>query len=196
MTVLSNFIARRYSKQALWTLFLVCAFPFHFWTLLMVFRDMDWVIARTNIGDAIGVGSYGMLFALLESVVIFLVIVLMGFFTPKQWNIDRRVAFLSLLWMIVALWGIFGQLRYLWNLSLPLPVMQLLEGTSHPFRLLYLIYLAAVLPSVLLPVYWFIKSSQSVKWMQELIERLSTLTMFYLLFDVTGLVIVIVRNLL
>lgn len=162
----------------------------------MVFRDMDWVIARTNIGDAIGVGSYGMLFALLESIIIFIVIAVLGFLTPKQWDIDRRVAFLSLLWMIVALWGIFGQLRYLWNLSLPSPVVHLLSGTSHPFRILYLIYLAVVIPSVLLPAYWFIKSSKSVKWMQELIERLSTLTMFYLFFDVTGLIIVIIRNLL
>jgi hypothetical protein len=56
-------------------------------------------------------------------------------------------------------------------------------------------YLAVVIPSILIPVYLFIRSNNSIKWMQDLTERLSILTMFYLLFDVAGFVIVIIRNL-
>ena len=195
MTTLKNWISRRYSRQGLWSLFLICAFPIHLWTLILVSRDMDWVIARTNVWDAIGVGSYGMIFALGESILLFVVVVLLGLLLPGHWQQERRVAFLSLLVIIVSLWAIFGQLRFLWNLSLPLSIQQILARSAHPFRLLYALYLAAVVPSVALPVYFFLRSATSVRWMQELTERLSVLTMFYLLFDAAGLLIVLVRNL-
>lgn len=156
---------------------------------------MDWVIERTNVWDAIGVGSYGLVFALAESLVIFVVIALLGFLTPAHWEIDRRIAFLSLLVIITALWGMISQLRFLWNISLPSPVLQLIAQSEHPLRLLYAISLAIVLPTVLLPVYLFTRSNKSVKFMQELTERLSMLTLSYLLFDLLGLVIIIIRNL-
>jgi hypothetical protein len=190
-----NSIKHRYSKQGLWSLFLVCAFPLHLWALILIFRDMDWVIERTNVWDAIGVGSYGMVFALIETLVIFVVIALLGFFTPAQWDIDRRIAFLSLLIIITALWAMISQLRFLWNISLPFPVMQFIARSEHPFRLLYALSLAIVVPTILVPVYLFIRSNKSVKFVQELTERLSMLTLSYLLFDLLGVVIVIIRNL-
>jgi uncharacterized membrane protein len=156
---------------------------------------MSWVIERTNVWDAIGVASYGMIFALVESIFIFVVIALLGFVTPKQWTGDRRIAFLSLLVIITALWGMISQLLFLWNISLPIPVLRFVAQSEHPLRLLYVIGLAIVLPTVLLPIYLFIRSNKSVRFMQELIERLSMLTMVYLFFDLAGLIIVIIRNL-
>jgi len=185
----------KYSKQGLWSLFLICAFPLHLWTLILVFRDMDWVIQRTNVWDAVGVGAYGMLFAFAESIILFTGIVLFGLLLPNRWQSERRVAFLSLLVMLTAFWAVFGQLRFLWNLSLPMPLSLILARSDHPFRLLYAMYLAVVIPSILIPVYVFVRSNNSIKWMQDLTERLSTLTMFYLLFDAAGLVIVLLRNL-
>ena len=82
-----NFITQRYSRQGLWFLFLISAFPIHFWTLILVFRDISWLTERTNAWDAIGVASYGMVFAFVESVVIFLVLALLGLLTPKQWEL-------------------------------------------------------------------------------------------------------------
>jgi hypothetical protein len=156
---------------------------------------MSWVIERTNVWDAVGVASYGMIFALAESILIFIVMALLGFLTPRQWDTERRVAFLSLLVIVIGGWSIFGQARYVWNWSLPAPLFQFLISSDHPFRLLYAIYLAAIVPTILLPVYLFLKSRNSTRWMQEFMERLSTLTVFYLVFDMIGLVIVIVRNL-
>jgi len=156
---------------------------------------MSWVIERTNLWDAIGVISYGMVFALAESIILFVMIALLGLLTPKQWDTDRRVAFLSLLVILTGIWGILRQARYVWEWSLPLPLLQFLAQSDHPFRFLYVMYLAVVVPTVLLPVYLFLRSKKSTQWMKELMERLSTLTVFYLVFDMIGLVIVIVRNL-
>jgi hypothetical protein len=185
----------RYSKQKLWSLFLTCAFPFHLWTLIQVFRDVSWVTERTNAWDAVGVASYGMLFALVESLLAFLVVVLLGLVTPRYWDDDRRIAFLSLLFLITAVWGMISQLLFIWNIQLPSQTMEFLVRSGHPLRWLYGGSLAIVLATVLLPVYLFFGSSKFSLLVQDFTDRLSVLTIFYLLFDLAGLTIVIVRNL-
>jgi hypothetical protein len=192
---MTTFVTRRYSRQGLWSLFLVCAFPLHFWTLLLLFRDISWLAERTNLWDAIGVAAYGMLFAFTESVLIFLVVAVLGLLTPKQWEDNRRITFLSLLILIISVWGMIGQLLFLWNVSLPAQAIQFLRSFSHPLRMLYTASLMIVAPTVLLSVYSFIRSDKAVPFMQNLVERLSVLTIFYLFFDVVGLIIVIIRNL-
>jgi hypothetical protein len=191
----ARFLAQRYSRQGLESLFLTCAFPLHFWALLLAFRDISWLTERTNLWDAIGVVSYGMLFALAESTVIFLLVALIGLITPPGWRSDRRITFLGLLILLVSLWAIIGQLLFLWNVSLPGQVVQFLRHSNHPLRILYLLCLAVVVPTILLPVYLFIRSKKSVAVMQDLMERFSLLTTFYLFFDAVGFVIVILRNL-
>jgi hypothetical protein len=172
----------------------MCAFPLHFWTMILVFRDVSWVIERTNVWDAVGVGSYGMLFAFLESVIIFIVVTLLGFITPKQWEVNKRIAFLSLLVLITALWGMISQLLFLWNVYLPGTVIRFIAHSAHPLWVLYSMSLAIVVPTILLPFYLFIRSDKSTGRMRDLAERLSVLTVFYLFIDLLGLIIVIVRN--
>jgi len=190
----ATFITRRYSRQGLWSLFLTCAFPLHFWTLILVFRDISWLTERTNAWDSIGVASYGMIFAFTESLLIFLVAALLGFLTPKHWETDRRIAFLGLLILIASVWGMIGQLLFLWNIFLPEQAIQFLRNSSHPLRIIYAVCLTVVTPTVLLPVYGFIRSNKAVMIMQNIMERLSLLTMFYLFFDLLALMIVIIRN--
>lgn len=190
-----NFIAQRYSKQGLWSLFLICAFPLHFWTLILAFRDISWVTERTNAWDAIGVVSYGLIFAFVESVVIFLIFALLGLLTPKQWESDRRITFLAFLVLITSVWGMISQLLFLWNVSLPAQAIEFLRRSNHPLRIMYAVCLIVVTPTVLLPAYSFIRSKKAVTVMQNLMERLALLTSFYLFFDVLGLIIIIIRNL-
>jgi hypothetical protein len=190
----AHFIAQRYSKQGLWSLFLICAFPLHLWTLIFAFRDISWLTERTNLWDAIGVVSYGMIFAFIESAVIFLVLTLLGLILPAQWYSERRIAFLSLLILLTSAWGMISQLLLVWSVPLPIQAIQFLRSSNHPLRILYAACLAVVTPTILLPVYLFIKSKKSIAFMQVLMERLSLLATFYLFFDFVGLIIVIIRN--
>jgi hypothetical protein len=190
----AHFITQRYSRQGLIALFLTCAFPLHLWTLMMVFRDISWLAERTNLWDAIGVASYGMLFAFVESVLLFLIILLVGLVIPTQWHSDRRITFLALLILITSAWGMMSQLLFLWNLSLPLPAIQFLRGSQHPLRVLYAGSLVIVASTVLLLVFFFVKLKTSVAFMQNIMERISLITMLYLLLDFLGLVIVLIRN--
>jgi hypothetical protein len=135
-----------------------------------------------------------LIFAFVESVMIFLGLVLIGFVIPWQWPSDRRITFLALLILLLSLWGIIGQLLFLWNVSLPPQAIQFLRSSSHPLRILYAACLLVVVPTILLPIYLFVRSKRSVAFMQDLMERFSLLTMLYLVFDAVSLVIVIIRN--
>jgi hypothetical protein len=187
-------IGKRYTKQGLWSLFLTCAFPLHAWTIILVLRDVGWVSERTNAWDAIGLGAYALLFAFVESLIIFFVFTLFGFLTPNHWTVDKRIAFLSLFVLILSAWGIISQLLFLWNVSLPASAIRFLAQSGHPVRIMYAASLAVVLPSVGVPVYFFLRSDRLFRSIQDLSERLSLLTVFYLFFDLAGLVIVLIRN--
>ena len=110
---------KQYSKQGLWSLFLVCAFPLHLWTIILAFRDFSWVTERTNSWDAVGVLSYGLIFAFIESVAVFLVTVLLGFLVSKKWNEDRRNALLGNLVLIASLWAMVSYLFFMLQVSIP-----------------------------------------------------------------------------
>lgn len=185
---------KRYSKQGLWALFLVCAFPLHVWTIILAFRDFSWVTERTNSWDAIGVVSYGLLFAFLESVVVFLVAMLLGFLVSGKWKEDRRLVLVGILVFITSIWAIAGYLFFMLNVSIPGAAVTFLAGLAHPLRFLYGLTLLLVLPTVVLPAYLALRSEKFVKGVQDFFERLSLLTTLYLFLDVVGLVIVIIRN--
>ena len=173
----------------------MCSFPLHLWSIVMALRDVSWVAERTNAWDAIGVVSYALVFALAESVLIFLVFLLVGLLMPRQWNSQQQLGFLGLLILLVSIWGMIGQLLFLWDLSLPEGAVQYLRHSEHPLRILYAGVLAVVAPTILIPVFLFLRSNKVVVFMQDLVERFSTMATFYLFFDLAGLVVLIVRNL-
>lgn len=172
----------------------MCAFPLHAWTLLLAFRDLSWLTDRTNAWDAVGVASYGMVYAFLESLVIFLIMALLGFLVSLKWEPDRRIALLAVLVLIASLWAIISQLFFLLNISLPGAVLSFLVHNGHPLRIIYIVLVGVVGLTVLIPTFFIMRSQRTLQFVRGLIERLSLLTLFYLFFDVVGLIIVIIRN--
>lgn len=192
---MTNFFTQRYSKQGLWSLFLMCAFPLHFWTLILVFRDIQWMTERTNFWDALGVASYAMAFAFLESLLLFLILTLLGFLVPTQWTRETRIALLTVLFLILSVWAMLSQLYFLAAVQTPGWFIFLMARTGHPVRILYALALILVTPTLALPAWFALRSEKFLKSVNSLIERLSLLSGLYLFFDVVGLIIVIIRNL-
>lgn len=186
---------KRYSKKGLWSLFLISAFPLHIWTLVLALRDFSWVSVRTNSWDAIGVISYGLLFALIESIFVFLLAVLLGFLISKKWDETRRNSLLGMLVLLTSLWAMGSYLFFLMQISVSGKIILYFASLDHPLRLLYVIVLVMVGLTISLPVYFILHSEKFLQAVQGLFERLSLLTLFYLVFDVVGLIIVIFRNL-
>jgi hypothetical protein len=191
MTTSKNYF---YNKQGLWSLYLICAFPLLFWTLLLGFRDVSWLTERTNSWDAISVIGYGMVFAFVESLIWFAVTAALGFLVSRKWSIERRVVLMGMLFLLVSLWSMLEQAYFMAGVNAPLWVMRAIAATGRPIFSMYLAAFGLVSLSVLVPVYFIIRSDKALKSIQDFMERLSTLTMLYLFLSFCGLVIIIIRN--
>jgi hypothetical protein len=172
----------------------MCAFPLHAWTLILVFRDLGWMAERTNFSDALGVGAYALLFAFFEGLISFLVMTLLGFLVSTAWDAGRRIALLTVLYWITALWSMLAQTYFLANLQAPDWFLAFLIQNGHPVRVMYALAFVVIAPTLALPAWFILRSEKAVKSINAVIERLSLLSAFYLFFDLVGLVFVIVRN--
>lgn len=183
-----------YSKQGLWTLFLMGALPLHIWTIFLALRDFDWIATRTNSWDAVGVISYGLVFAFIESVIICFIGILLGLFISKKWDEKIRIALLSILIIIPSLWSMFNQYYFLQSLSPPLALVKFAIQTGRPLLTLYLIFLFLVGCSIVIPVFFILRSHKVQKIVLEIIDRLSFLMAVYLILDVFALLVIFIRN--
>jgi len=171
------------------------AFPIHLWTIVLVLRDFSWVTERTNSWDAVGVAAYGMVFAFFESVVITIIVALLGYLLPKQWSENKRIALLGLLFFVVSLWVILGQLVLMLHVPLPGSVILWLASSGHPLRWIYLFLFIIISLSVFCITYLFVQSEKVSKSVINLLERIAVLSALYLVFDVISVIILLVRNL-
>ena len=183
-----------YSKQGLWTLFLICALPLHIWALFLGFRDFDWVTARTNSWDAVGVVSYGLFFTFIESLIIFALTALLGFLISRKWDEKKRIVLLGTLVLMLSLWSIINQTYFLRTMQPSEQFIGFYLGTGRPLVALYITAFIVVGLSVALPTYAILTSGKVEKVILEGFDRLSTLMILYLVFDVAALVVILIRN--
>jgi hypothetical protein len=188
-------LKKYYSRKSLWTLFLMAAFFPHVWTIILVFRDFSWITERNNTWDALGNGAYGLMYALVESLFVFAAALLLGLLISPKWDEKRRVTLLSVLILLTALGSIVGQLYFLFEWQEPGFLIRALIATGRPLVFLYLLSLAVITPLIALPVYLILKVDRFRGVMNEVIDRLSLLTSLYLVLDVIGLALVLIRNL-
>ena len=184
-----------YSKQGLWSLFLMCALPLHLWTIILTLNDISWVSERTDLWDAIGVMSYGLIFTFVESLIIFLITALLGLLISKVWKEEVRISLLSIIIVILSLWAILNHSYFLWEWSLPDGIIGFIAYSTHPLRTLYGLVLFLVGLSFTVPVHLVLKSSKFLQLILVSMEKLSLLMSVYLILDITGAIIVIIRNL-
>ena len=185
---------KRFTTKGLWVLFSVCAFPVHVWTFILFFRDFSWISERTNSWDAFGVGAYGLLIALFESILVFVISLILSIFIPINWNENKRVTVLGVLVLLTAIWTIIGQLYFLLDFNFPLSWIRAIARNPHPLWVLYGVVLVFVGPSVLIPAYGILKAGQLGTWIFKSFETVTILTALYLFLDIVGIIIVVIRN--
>lgn len=171
------------------------ALPLHVWTIILALRDFDWVSVRTNSWDAVGVIAYGLAFAMIESLVVVIGAIVLGFLVSRKWEEKRRVALMSVLVIILSLWSIFNQSYFLNEMSPPAWLAEFIFRTGRPVVALYVLALILTSLSFAIPTYFIVRSDKFLRILQEGIDRLSLLMTLYLVFDIAALVIILVRNL-
>jgi hypothetical protein len=162
--------------------------------LFLGFRDFDWVTARTNSWDAVGIVSYGLFFTFFESLIVFFSAVLLGFLISNNWREEQRISLIGSLVIILALWSIFNQTYFLRAMTPSEGFVNFYISTGRPLIALYLTALIAVGITVTIPTYAILATDKAEKLILNGFERLSTLMILYLFFDIIALIIILIRN--
>lgn len=184
-----------YSREELWKLFLLCAFPFHVWTLLLSFNDVSWLSTRTNVWDAIGVICYGLIFALFESILVFAVAALLGYFISPSWGQGKRVVLIGSLIFMLSVWSMLSQISSLFGWpALPNNWIEYLAASGHPARIFYPILLILVSISMAFPAYVILFSEKLFVLFDDLADRICLLTSLYLGLDAIAFLVLLFRN--
>ena len=160
----------------------------------MAFRDFNWVAERTVIWDAIGLVSYALTFALLETLGFFLLMLLLGLLVPRNWPKDKKIVLLGLLGLAVAIWAVLYQAYYLVEDPIPDNLIAYLVKVSHPLRILWAGTAVVVLLSISAPVFMIIKYDRFNRIVMDLFDRMTLISMIYLLFDFAGIAVILIRN--
>ena len=160
----------------------------------MAFRDFGWVALRTDVWDAVGLVSYALLIALIESLLVFLLTALLGLLLPWNWLPEKRTALTGTLFLVLAAWSILSKAFTLFGSPIPAGVLVSLHAADHPLRLVWGFVFILVLLSAVLPALWIARSPRAQAGMLGFFESLMTLSSFYLLLDFLGLVMIAVRN--
>lgn len=193
MQVVKNWLEQYYSKQEVWTLFLISAFPLHVWALILFFWDFSWIEERSGTWNSIGVGAYALVIAMVESVFVLLVSLLLGFLIPKVWSLRERASAMALIILLMSVWAILGQLYFISAPNLTWLILTL-ASFSSPLFLLYLGLGGIVVISFVIPIWFALNSEKFRRGLDAVVERVSLLTILYLAVDAVSIIIVAWRN--
>lgn len=178
----------------LWQIFVGTAFPIHIWAIILLLRDIAWVAERTNYWDAAGVVGYGLVFSLVESLLIWIVLVLIGSLMTRGWPTNKRVSLLTILFLLSIIWIIIGQFMVTIELPIYLKLSNYLFSRQNPGEYFYGCLILIISPSVLLSAFIAAYSQRFQIGFLAVLDRITPLMILYLGLDGLGLMTIIIRN--
>jgi hypothetical protein len=183
------------SKKEVRSLFLVCVFPIHLWAIIIIFRDLEYIISERNLWYAAGYAGYILAFALIESCLFFLFMFLLSYLYPQTLKQNGKAYTITCaLALIFSLWAIAKQIFYLLSASPPAFFSWIMLRIPYHQTLAFIILLLVILASFVFPIVLILKSSKGQNGVNTLMERISLLSVFYLLIDVLGITAAVLRN--
>ncbi len=170
-----------FSRRPLWQLFTVCAFPVQIWAVLVMLQELPVFLLRLSLWDIINVIAYIEASTLLESGLIWLVLVLVAAILPGWLFRSRLIPQATVILLLSSLWAVAFHFRLnaFWELSRPLQMA----------------WIVTYFVSLVLAVYYLHQSKKVEGWLVAFVDRLEPLATLYLVLGVLGAVIVVVRNL-
>lgn len=99
-----TFKNRLASNQDLALVFSICAFPIYVWSIFNVLKEVPAWLLRLSAWDLIGIIAYTQLFALLESVLVFVALIILGGVLPARLFRDKFVPQSSMAVLLTSSW--------------------------------------------------------------------------------------------
>jgi hypothetical protein len=191
-----NLLKQRFSVSSLVNFFLVCAFPFHLWKIIMLIRDVGWVTERAGTGSFFGLSSLALLYALAESILFFAALLILGLLIPWRWPAKRVYSILGFIALWAPVWDILVQVYRGTIFQHPDFLFAWLFATGHPLRYGYLLLIGFTLIMFAITAggIWLVSFNQKVQQgIDNFLGRVATLSALYLALDVAAFVILVIR---
>lgn len=161
-------------------MFASCVVPVHVWSILNLLREVPAWVLRLSSWELIGVIAYTQAFALLESVMILLILILLGAILPARFFRDRFVAQGSMLVLLTSGWTVAAHYNY--------ETIRLWHAKE------FLFWSALCLASVGAPYVLIHRRKRLKEFIYSFAERLTVLSSIYVSIDLLSAIVVVLRN--
>jgi len=183
-----------FSKKELRLLFLACVFPIHLWAIIIIFRDLEYIIFKRDLWYAVGYSGYILAFALVESCLFFIFLFLLGYLYPKKFKRNGKAFTITCaLGLIFSFWAMGNQVFYMLVASPPAFFSWIMLRIPYHQTLAFSFLIFMITASFIVPIWVIIKSSKGQNTANLLIERISLLSIFYLMIDLLAIMAAVIR---
>jgi hypothetical protein len=166
-------------------LLMVCVFITHFWSIINFLHEIPSFIQQQTIGEIVGVFSYVQTLVLIETLIVFVFIILITFLLPKRIILTKFLPQASLLVIITSLWVI--------------PIHfhdQIIYKFSIDARR-YLIFLSSLMVTYAVTIIGtsilLHRNSNFEAGLLSFINKVVTASILYLSLDIVAIVVIILR---
>ncbi|MBN2550450.1 MAG: hypothetical protein JXB15_14900 [Anaerolineales bacterium] len=158
-----------------------CVFVIHLWSFVNLFEALPAWVLHMNIYELAGVIGYVLVFALLESLVVWGVLVLLAAMLPAGWLRTHFLAQGIGLMLVASLFSALVHYNYAWLIQ---------HINLAPIWLAVFLALAVGV--------WYLagRFTGIERMLRAILQRIEILSWIYIVFDLLGLVVIIVRNIL
>ena len=170
-TIFSRFPSKRESGL----LFVACIFPTHFWSILVFLRKVPALLLRLSLPEILSVFAYTQLYAFLESLFLTLTVGLLLVLFLKNSSQDRFVASGASLGFMISLWVI--------PIHFQKQIVHSIPNHLSLFMILIFLWVVSFFAVLIASFQLIQRSSVARSRLRGFIERLSTLSIAYLLID-------------
>ena len=161
---------------------MLCAFPVHLWSILNFLYEVPAMLVRMNTSDLLTIFTYTQVFALVESFILFLILVSLGIFLPPRLLKDRPISQGALIIFLVSCWAVLIHLHG----YLRIKIIDYLSWVA-----LWTIFIGFYL---VITYRWLTRFKKLVDWIEAISERIIVLTTIYIFIDMTLIVLAIGRS--
>jgi len=173
---------------------MVCAFPIHVWSIVSITLDFGWISVQRGTLNAIGFASYALVFALFESFIFFLFILILSSLLPKQWKEDKVFAQLSIISFVISVWAIANPVYFLMELTPPGIIWRIFFHVNRFSAITLPIFIILIILTVTLPIYFIIKRESLTNKIKSISERIVLLSSIYVIIDIIAFINIVIRN--
>ncbi|UCG22783.1 MAG: hypothetical protein JSW55_11425 [Chloroflexota bacterium] len=160
--------------------FAVCLIPVHIWLIVTFLGQARGIAMRLTTWDFVGAVAYVLSFALLESVLLFLAIMVLAFILPGRMFRSKFVALSTVLVLVASAWFIYLHFND-----------EMIDNRQITLLALWVFSFALALVGLSLLVH---RSQRIENSLFALAGRLAVLAILYIFIDLLSVIVVVLRN--